>query len=182
MRGSAGTPIADGKIRMDLRFAIFKRIARDDMLRRLLVSYADRLDACAAGGPADDTCYLTLQWADNDQSGMLSGCLVLTARAHLPRCRWCEHEYLDFVLDRLEAALAVDEAEEAITVRVRRRCATPDVLENGADAIFKTRRFDVTSAPSRPGALPSIGAGAADSHLAGRLRPRSTTRRPPTGR
>jgi hypothetical protein len=180
MRSSAGTPIADGKIRMDLRFAIFERIARDDVLRRLLVSYADRLDACAAGGPADDTCYLTLQWADNDQSGMLPDCLLLTARAHMPRCRSCEHEYLDFVLDRLEAALAVDEAEGAITVR--RRCATTDVLEKGADAIFKTRRFDVASAPSRPGAAPSIGAGAADSHLAGRLRPRSTTRRPRTGR
>jgi hypothetical protein len=164
---------------MDLRFAIFKRIARDDMLRRLLVSYADRLDACAAGGPADDTCYLTLEWADNDQSGMLSGCLLLTARAHMPRCGSCEHEYLDFVLDRLEAALA-DEAEGHITVR--RRYATSDVLENGADAIFKTRRFDVASALSRPGASPSVGAGAADSHLAGRLRPRSTTRRPPSGR
>ena len=165
---------------MDLRFAIFKRIARDAMLRRLLVSYADRLDACAAGGPADDTCYLTLQWADNDQSGMLSGCLLLTARAHMPSCRSCEPEYLDLVLDRLEAALAVDEAEGAITVR--RRCATPDVLENGADAIFKTRMFDVASAPSRPRPLPSVGAGAADSHLAGRLRPRSTRGRRPTGR
>jgi hypothetical protein len=165
---------------MDLRFAIFTRIARDDMLRRLLINYADRLDACAPGRPADDTCYLTLQWADNDQSDTLSSSLLLTARAHIPRCRSCEPEYLDSVLDRLEAALAVDEAEGAITVR--RRCATPDALENGADAIFKTRRFDVASAPSRPGASPSGGCGAADSHLAGWLRPRSTTRRPPTRR
>jgi hypothetical protein len=29
---------------MDLRFALFERIARDSMLRRLLVNYADRLD------------------------------------------------------------------------------------------------------------------------------------------
>jgi hypothetical protein len=162
---------------MDLRFAVFERIARDDMLRRLLVNYADRLDACAAGGPADGTCYITLQWADNDQSGMLTGRLLLTARAHMPRCRSWEHEYLDLVLDRLEAALAADEAEGAITVR--RTCATPGVLEN-ADAIFKTRRFDVASARSRFGASPSIGGRAADPHLAGRLRPRPTRDRPPT--
>jgi hypothetical protein len=146
---------------MDLRFTIFKHIARDDVLRRLLVNYADRLDACAAGGPADDTCYLTLQWAD-DESSVLTGCLSLTARAYMPCCRSREHEYLDFVLDRLESALSVDEADEVITVR--RRCSTSDALENGADAIFKTRRFDVACAP---------GAGAANSYL-GRRRPRST--------
>src|SRR5688572_30052072 len=112
-------------IRMDLRFAIFERIARDDTLRRLLVNYADRLDACAAGGPADDTCYLTLEWADADRPGMLSGCLLLTARAHLPRCRSCEYSYLDVVLDRLESVLAADEADGVVTVR--RRHATPGV-------------------------------------------------------
>src|SRR3712207_7714824 len=54
----------------------------------------------AAGVPADDTCYLTLEWADNDQWGMPSGCLSLTARAHMPRCRSWGHDYLDFVLNR----------------------------------------------------------------------------------
>ena len=142
---------------MDLRFAIFERIAQDDMLMRLLVNYADRLDACAAGGPADDTCYLTLEWADNDQSGMLSDCLLLTARVHMPRYRSCEHSYLDVVLDRLESVLAVHEADGIIMAR--RRHATPEVLENGADAIFKTRRFDVVSSPSRPGVSPSIRRG-----------------------
>ena len=29
---------------MDLRFALFERIARDSVLSRLLVNYADRLD------------------------------------------------------------------------------------------------------------------------------------------
>ena len=32
---------------MDLRFALFERIARDSVLSRLLVNYADRLDDSA---------------------------------------------------------------------------------------------------------------------------------------
>ena len=60
---------------MDLRFALFERIARDSVLRRLLVNYADRLDDRGVlPGPAGDTCYLTMQWTtDNRTSTVFRG-------------------------------------------------------------------------------------------------------------
>jgi hypothetical protein len=135
---------------MDLRFALFERIARDSMLRRLLVNYADRLDDRAfLPGPAGDTCYLTMQWTTDDRT---SGCPAgesLIIRVHVPRHRSGERSYLDVVLRRLDAALAVDDADGSITVR--RRSTSPDVVQTGADTIFKTRIYDVVAVPGRRG-------------------------------
>ena len=61
-------------IAMDLRFALFERIARDSVLRRLLVNYADRLD-----GPVDRTvvsrsCELEdLEGSVHDAAGLATG-------------------------------------------------------------------------------------------------------------
>ena len=99
-------------IAMDLRFALFERIARDSVLRRLLVNYADRLDDPAVlPGPTDDTCYLTMQWTTDDRTSTCPEGESLTVRAHLPRHRSEERSYLDVVLHRLDAALAVDDAD-----------------------------------------------------------------------
>jgi hypothetical protein len=169
--GSAGRSITEGKITMDLRFAVFERIARDDVLRRLLVNYADRLEDLAVGdGTASDTCYLTLEWTAHNRTGAPPEAESLTARAHLPRHRLEEHSYLDFVLRRLEASLA-DEADGSI--RARRRQTSPEVVETGADTIFKTRTYDVTPVPRRNrlpcpvdpdaiGSVPPNGAAPAD--------------------
>jgi hypothetical protein len=133
---------------MDLRFALFERIARDSVLRRLLVNYADRLDAPASpSGLPGDTCYLTMQWATDDR---ISTCLdgeSLIVHAHMPRHRCEEHSYLDVVLGRLDAALAADDADGSIMVR--RRVTSPDVVHTGADTIFKTRAYDVAAVPGR---------------------------------
>jgi hypothetical protein len=131
---------------MDLRFALFERIARDSVLRRLLVNYADRLDGPVdLSGPAGDTCYLTIQWATDDRAGNSPEDESLTARVHLPRHRCAERSSLDVVLHRLDAALAVDDADGAIMVRCR--TTLPDVVQDGADTIFKTRTYDVVAAP-----------------------------------
>ena len=156
---------------MDLRLAVFDRIARDDVLRRLLVNYADRLDDLGfEGGPASDTCYLTLEWTAHDRTGASLDAESLTARAHLPRARSDEQLYLDFVLRRLEVALA-DGADGSI--RARRRQTSPEIVETGADTIFKTRIYDVALVPGgsrlpcpvEPGAIrsyPPDGASAAE--------------------
>ena len=133
---------------MDLRFALFERIARDSVLSRLLVNYADRLDDRALlPGPAGDTCYLTMQWTTDDRTSTCSEGESLTVRAHMPRHRSEERSYLDVVLRRLDAALAVDDADGSITVR--RRVTSPDVVQTGADTIFKTRIYDVAAVPGR---------------------------------
>jgi hypothetical protein len=149
MPGSAGTGTTE-RIIMDLRFAVFERIARDDLLRRLLVNYADRLDDLAVlDGAANDTCYLTLEWATDDRTCASAEAETVTARAHLPRCRSDEQPYLELVLRRLEAALAVDETDGTITVR--RRQPSAEVVESGADTIFRTRTYDVAPVPHRSG-------------------------------
>src|SRR3954462_11370094 len=59
----------DGRIAVDLRFAVFTRIARDDVLKRLLVNYADRLDDPAVGdGPGSDPSSLPLEGAADDRT------------------------------------------------------------------------------------------------------------------
>jgi hypothetical protein len=136
---------------MDLRFAVFTRIARDDVLKRLLVNYADRLDDLAVGdSTASDTCYLTLEWAGDDWTNSLSEAESVTFRAHVPRHRRDTYSCLDVVMCRLEAALAADEAENSISI-VRRR--SREVVESGADTIFKTRTYDISPVP-QPGGLP----------------------------
>jgi hypothetical protein len=135
---------------MDLRFALFERIARDSLLSRLLVNYADRLDDSAFPlGPTDDTCYLTMEWTTGDRTNTTSEGESLTVRAHLPRHRSEERSYLDVVLQRLDAAVAVDDADGSITAR--RRVTSPDVVQAGADTISRTRIYDVAAVPGRRG-------------------------------
>ena len=133
---------------MDLRFALFERIAQDSVLRRLLVNYADRLDDRALQpGPVGDTCYLTMQWTTGDPTGTCPEGESLIVRAHVPRHQPEERPSLDVVLRRLDAALLSDDADGSITVR--RRATSPDAVNTGADTIFKTRIYDVAVVPGR---------------------------------
>jgi hypothetical protein len=128
---------------MDLHFAVFTLIARDDVLKRLLVNYADRLDDLAVGGgTASDTCYLTLEWAAGDRKTAPSEAESVTFRAHVPRHRREDHSYLDVVMHRLELALAADGADGSISI-VRRTAR--ELVETGADTVFRTRTYDVSS-------------------------------------
>jgi hypothetical protein len=105
---------------VDLRFALFERIARDSMLRRLLVNYADRLDDRGVlPGRAGDTFYLTMQWTTDDRTSTCPEGESLIVRAHVPRHRSEERSYLDVVLRRLDAALVLDDADGSLTVRRR---------------------------------------------------------------
>ena len=150
------------RIAMDLRFALFERIARDSVLSRLLVNYADRLDDSAFPlGPTADTCYLTMEWTTGDRTNTSSEGESLTVRAHIPRRRSEERPYLDVVLQRLDAAVAVDDADGSITVR--RRVTSPDVVQTGADTIFRTRIYDVAAVPGRRGLPFAVDHGAIGS-------------------
>jgi hypothetical protein len=149
---------------MDLRFLAFELIARDDVLKRLLVNYADRLDGVCAGEGTRESCYLALQWADCGRSATASGPQSLTARVHLPRDRADEQSYLDIVLRRLDAALVTGAASGVLTVRrVTPRC---EPLEHGTDTVFKTRTFEVDAPQLRvgPGGLADRWTGSASSN------------------
>jgi hypothetical protein len=150
---------------VDLRFAVFTRIARDDVLKRLLVNYADRLDDLAVGdGTASDTCYLTLEWAGDDRTTMPPEAESVTFRAHLPRHRRDDSSCLDVVMCRLEAALAADEPESSVSIVRRRSC---EVTESGADTVFRTSTYDISLMP-RPGRPPyPIDHGATGSGRSG---------------
>jgi hypothetical protein len=142
----------DGTITMDLRFAAFELITRDAGLRALLVNYADRVEqGHAQDATAPETCYLALRWSDNDRPDAPAGSQLLTARAHMPRHRPNEHLFLDLVLGRLQASLAVDTARRPITAR----CLgiSHGIMDDGVETIFKTSTFEVVPArPQRTGA------------------------------
>ena len=157
----AWAPEDRGVIAVDLRFALCERIVRDSVLRRLLVNYADRLDAALPLGPTDDTCYLTMEWTTGDPTRTSSEGESLTVRVHMPRRRSEQCSYLDAVLQRLDAAVALDDVEGAITVR--RRATSPDVVQTGADMIFRTRTYDVVAVPGQRGLPFPVDHGAISS-------------------
>ncbi|MDF3051060.1 MAG: hypothetical protein K0R87_2698 [Pseudonocardia sp.] len=157
---------------MDLRLAVFERLAGDDVLRRLLVNYADRLDdRVGTNGPASDTCYLTVEWSAGDRADAPPDAESVLVRAHMPRSRAEEHWYLDVVLRRLDAALDLDGTNGPVQI-MRRRTST-EVIESGADTIFKARSYDVALLPERS-ALPfpvdpgTIGSAPPDGATPGR--------------
>jgi hypothetical protein len=130
---------------VDLRFAVFTRIARDDVLKRLLVNYADRLDGLVVGdGTASDTCYLTLEWSADDRTTAPPEAESVTFRAHVPRHHREGASCLDVVMCRLEAALAADGGDGSISI-LRQRSS--EVVESGADTIFKTTTYDISPVP-----------------------------------
>ena len=136
---------------MDLRFAVFTRIARDDVLKRLLVNYANRLDDLAVGdGTAGDTCYLTLEWAADGWPNTPPEAESVTFRAHVPRHRHDAYSCLDLVMYRLDAALTAHGADSSINILPR---PSREVVESGADTVFRTRTYDVSSVP-QPGGPP----------------------------
>jgi hypothetical protein len=150
---------------VDLRFAVFTRIARDDVLKRLLVNYADRLDDLAVGdGTASDTCYLTLEWSADDRTTALPEAESVTFRAHVPRHHHEGASCLDVVMCRLEAALAADGADGSISILRR---LSPEVVESGADTIFKTRTYDISPVPRPGGPAYPIDHGATGSGSTG---------------
>jgi hypothetical protein len=150
---------------VDLRFALFTRIARDDVLKRLLVNYADRLDDLAVGdGTASDTCYLTLEWSADDRTTALPEAESVTFRAHVPRHHREGASCLDVVMCRLEAALAADGADGSISILRR---LSPEVVESGADTIFRTRTYDISAVPWPGGPAYPIDHGATGSGSTG---------------
>jgi hypothetical protein len=145
--GTGDTAPTDGTITMDLRFAAFELITRDAELRALLVNYADRVEhGRAPDGTAPETCFLALKWSDNDRPDAPAGSQLLTARAHMPRHRPNERLFLDLVLGRLRAILAVDTAKRLITARCLG--TSREIMDDAGDTIFKTSTFEV--APARP--------------------------------
>jgi hypothetical protein len=131
---------------MDIRFDVFNLIFRDAVLRALLVNHANRIDGGRTPEWADaGMCYVALRWADNDGARAAAGSQLLTAQAHMPRHRSDDHVYLDVVLQRLRAALPVDAASDAFTIRCRE--SSPEVMDSGAGTIFKTTTFEIAPAP-----------------------------------
>jgi hypothetical protein len=135
----------DGTITMDLRLVVFNLIYRDVVLRALLLNYADRVEhGDASDGTTNETCFLVLRWTAHGQLRTPASSEVLTAHVHVP---WHSNEdsYLDFVVQRLRAALAAGAGNGPITIR----CvgASPEVMHSGIDTIFKTSTFEIVPAP-----------------------------------
>jgi hypothetical protein len=130
---------------MDLRFVAFDLIARHTGLRALLVNYADRIEhGHAPDGPATGTCFLALQWIGNDPTYAPAEPQLLMAEAHIPRHRSREHLFLDFVLERLRAALTVGAARKLIAIRCL--ATSPDFAESDVGTIYKTSAFEIAPA------------------------------------
>jgi hypothetical protein len=130
---------------MDLRFVAFDLIARHPDLRALLVNHADRIEhGHAPDGPSTGTCFLALQWIGSDPSCAPAAPQLLTAQAHIPRHRSSEDLFLDFVLERLRAALTVGAARELIAIRCL--ATSRDFAESDVGTIYKTSAFEIAPA------------------------------------
>ncbi len=128
---------------MDLRFDVFNLIDRDQVLRSLLMAYADHLDGRVPDGTAAGDSFLALQWTPADPDAA-DGSEVLTAFAHTTRRTTAGLSYLDFVLQRLQTAVSDDTA----STRVSSRCTETSngFMDAGGDTVFKTSTFEFTPA------------------------------------
>ena len=156
-------------ITMDLRFAAFVRITRDAGLRSLLVNHADRIDHDRSQeGPAPDACFLALRWTTDHRTYAPAGSEVLTACVHLPLHRRGEYLFLDFVLERLRAALAADTVDAAITTRCLGTSRA--FVDSSADTIAKRCTFVISPAGTRPAvvSLPQLAPWIGDLDSSGR--------------
>lgn len=144
--GTPGTATTEGTIRMDLRFVAFDLIARHAGLRALLVNYADRIEhGHAPDGPATGGCFLALQWIGDDPTCAPAEPQLLTAQAHMPRHCSTDPLFLDFVLERLTAALTVGAARELIAIR--RLATSRGFAESDVGTIYKASAFEIAPAP-----------------------------------
>jgi hypothetical protein len=133
---------------MDLRLVAFDLIARDIGLRALLVNYADRLEDDCGDCSATAACFLALQWSVDESRPAAAGSQLLTARAHLPRQRAGERLFLDFVLDRVRAALARTARNGSVAARYLG--TSREFLDSELDTISKTSLFQIAPAPPPP--------------------------------
>jgi hypothetical protein len=130
---------------MDLRFVAFDLIARDSGLRALLVNYADRVEyGHPPDGTATDSCFLALKWTGNDPRCAPAEPQLLTARVHMPCHRSSERLFLDFVLERVRAALAVGAAHGLIMLQCVE--TSREVTVSEVDTIYKTSTFEISPA------------------------------------
>jgi hypothetical protein len=130
---------------MDLRFATFDLIFRSVVLRPLLVNYADRLEhGHAPEGVPASSCFVRLRWSVDGSTPTPSGTQLLAAEAHMPRYGEADHEYLDFVLQRVRAALTGEAAAPLITARWLQ--TSREVLESDVGTIVKVSTFEITAA------------------------------------
>jgi hypothetical protein len=148
---------------MDIRFAVFNLVARDVLLRTLLVNYADRLDSGAVTAPSE-SCFLVMRWAEQETASGSAGPHVVTLRAHVPRHRSKEHDHLDHILDRVRWALSVGARNGPLSIQCRD--ASGEVVDASSDTISKSVTFEIVEKLARePGALLDLPGWRGDDDL-----------------
>jgi hypothetical protein len=148
---------------MDVRFAVFNLVARDVLLRTLLVNYADRLDSGAEAAPSE-SCFLVMRWAEPETASASAGPLVVTLRAHVPRYRTNEHERLDHILDRVRWALSVGARHGPLSIQCRE--ASGEVVDLPSNTISRSVTFEVVEKLARePSALLDLPSWHGDDDL-----------------
>jgi hypothetical protein len=119
---------------MDLRYAVFTRIARGRTCsKRLLVNYAGPPRRFRGRERYRERSLLSdLEWTADDRTNTPSEAESVTFRAHVPRHRREDYSCLDVVMYRLEAALARTGTDSSIAI-LRRR--SREAVECGADTV-----------------------------------------------
>jgi hypothetical protein len=140
---------------MDLRFVVFNRIARDELLRRLLVNYADRVEA-GAGRRTGAGGFLALTWLACDGPAATAGPEMLSARIHVPDGAPEGIGYLEHVLQRLRMAVTGDAGD--VTVVARCLGSSARVTASSIDTHFMTTTFLVARTPPWPGPVDAVTA------------------------
>jgi hypothetical protein len=145
-RDTCGHTEDSREITMDLRFVVFNRIVRDELLRRLLVSYADRVEAGASRCTGGDA-YLALKWVGRDGPSAPAGAELLLAQVHVPGTAPAATRYLDQVLQRFRAAVTGDGGDDTVVTRCLG--SSLEATASSADTLVRTTTFLVAPAPLR---------------------------------
>jgi len=136
---------------MDVRLVVGGLLARNAVLSRLLLNYADRLERgpghCALPAP----CFIVPDWSADQARSASSGSRLLTVSAHTSRTDPERHHTLDAVLHLLHVVLTDDHAGSSITAR--RLHTTADLVAGDPDTVSRSGCWAIAPVPScSPGA------------------------------
>jgi hypothetical protein len=132
---------------MNLHLVVNGLIARDSLLRRLLLNYADRFPRGIFGGPTTAPGFIVPTWTANPRPSAPPGSELLVVEAHVFRGDPCCYLNLEATLQLLHAVLVDADASRPITIRCLGTSA--DVMESGLDTLFKVATWEIAPPPAQ---------------------------------
>jgi hypothetical protein len=145
---------------MNLRRVVGGLMARDAVVARLLMNYADRLVRERPGHPAPPgPCFLVPMWDSDERPSPPPASQLFAVEAHTRRDDPCPHDSLDILLALLHSVLTDAVARWSITARFDG--ATENLTVSSLGTVYKVGTWQIAPAPPWDPGTPGAGTSGA---------------------